>query len=193
MQSSPRLTSNVLHGPENSDIHPHGQAQIRVILQKVTLALAFVCGSGLAPDSIVPSIPHSPAVAGSNDILQEPVSEEVDIVEINHLYDENAQHVLDQVIYYEWDSTKDRFQVREWRLLKSAVQIPTRDVRGEKSSLWHDGTVLRRVTTNQVRETWTQYDPELYEREFLPKDSRRRFKTSPQLFLKTFPDQLSHK
>jgi hypothetical protein len=32
---------------------------------------------------------------------------------------------------------------------------------------------LRQIYAKQFRETWTQYDPELTEREFLPKDKRR--------------------
>jgi hypothetical protein len=71
--------------------------------------------------------------------------------------------------------------VRAWRLLKSPSQIPRRD--GPLfSTVWHDGDVLRRVRCRSVRETWTQYDPELLERKFLPKDKRdalRRIHVAP--------------
>ena len=37
------------------------------------------------------------------------------------------------------------------------------------------GEVLRTVTAKSFRETWTQHDPELAERDYLPKERRRDF------------------
>jgi hypothetical protein len=97
----------------------------------------------------------------------------VDLIEVNHFYDENGKHVFDQVIFYDWCSQENRHQVRAWRLVKSASQKPTRDWQGEGyETVWHDGDVLRHVTSKLHRESWTQYDPELLERNALPKDQR---------------------
>ena len=41
---------------------------------------------------------------------------------------------------------------------------------------WFDGGVQRRVEAITVRESWTQYDPELTEREYLPKEKRRELR-----------------
>ena len=105
------------------------------------------------------------------------VRDDVDLIEINHLYDEHGKRLLDQLIYYEWCPTACRYQVRAWRLLKNQAQVPRRDWRtGEFTATWHDGDVLRRVRSTAMRETWTQHDPELLEREFLAKEKRRDLK-----------------
>jgi hypothetical protein len=63
--------------------------------------------------------------------------------------------------------------VRAWRLLKSPAQIPHKNFNtGEYETLWHDGDVTRRVRGKSFRESWTQHDPELRERDYLPKDKR---------------------
>ena len=95
----------------------------------------------------------------------------VDVVELNHFYDDNGQPVFDQVIYYDWDGA--RHQVRDWWLVKDPGQLPQRDwARGGYVALWFDDSVLRQVRAASLRETWTQYDP-VAEREVLPKEQRR--------------------
>lgn len=100
-------------------------------------------------------------------------SDSVDLIEVNHFYDEHGRLVFDQVIFYDWCTSENRYQVRAWRLLKKPSQIPHRNLNtGEYLTTWHDGDVLRRVRASSFRESWTQYDPELREREYLPKDRR---------------------
>ena len=43
--------------------------------------------------------------------------DEVDLVEINHFFDEQGRLVFDQVIFYDWCPEDSRYQVRDWRLL----------------------------------------------------------------------------
>lgn len=98
----------------------------------------------------------------------------VDLVEINHFHDEQGRLVFDQVLFYDWSPSQSRYLVRAWRLLKSPAQVPHQDFqRGGFVAIWHDGDVLRKVHARQLRETWTQYDPELVSREFLPKEQRK--------------------
>ena len=98
----------------------------------------------------------------------------VDLVEVNHFYDDRGRHVFDQVIFYDWCSKQCRFNVRAWRLMKKPGQMPQRDWRTNKYvAVWHDGAVLRKVQADHFRETWSQRDPELEERAFLPKNQRR--------------------
>jgi hypothetical protein len=102
------------------------------------------------------------------------VEDRVDLIEVNHFFDERGRLVFDQVIFYEWTPAHGRYQVRTWRLLKSPAQLPQRDwSRGDYVTVWHDGDLLRKVRTAAVRETWTQHDPELIDREHLPKECRR--------------------
>lgn len=101
------------------------------------------------------------------------IKDEVDLIEVNHYHDARGEHVFDQLIFYDWSNQKRRFQVRAWRLIKTESQLPRRDYRqGNWLVRWHDDGVLREVTAASRRETWTQYDPELIERENLPQDQR---------------------
>jgi hypothetical protein len=110
---------------------------------------------------------------------QEDVARErVDLVEVNHFYDEQGRLVFDQTIFYDWSPAHSRHMVRAWRLVKNPAQLPQRDWQdGGYAALWHDGEVLRHVHADSMRETWTQYDPELVEREFLPKEQRKELRT----------------
>lgn len=99
--------------------------------------------------------------------------ESVDLIEVNHFYDETGKLVFDQIIFYDWSAEHGRYHVRAWRLLKSDGQIPVRNWnKGGFVAVWHDGETLRVVRASSIRESWTQYDPELVEREYLPKEKR---------------------
>jgi hypothetical protein len=102
------------------------------------------------------------------------VVDQVDCIEVNHFFDEHGKRVFDQCIFYDWDSDAGRYQVRAWRLLKTQDQWPLKDHRrGDYVAVWMDGDTLREVRAAAVRETFSTYDPELAEREFLPKEQRR--------------------
>lgn len=102
------------------------------------------------------------------------VRDQVDLIEVNHFHDDQARLVFDQVIFYEWSPSKSRHQVQAWRLLKTPRQTPRRDYRlGDYVTRWTDGETEREVRAATFRETWTQTDPELAEREFLPKERRK--------------------
>lgn len=113
------------------------------------------------------------AIAPRPDVARECV----DVVELNHFYDEHGRLVFDQVIFYDWSASDERYQVRAWRLVKSPQQIPQRDWGGRGySATWTDGELIRQISAASFRETWTQYDPELLEREHLPKEQRRELR-----------------
>jgi hypothetical protein len=102
------------------------------------------------------------------------LSNTVDLIEINHCYDENGQLVFDQLLYYDWCPKQQRYNVRDWRLLKRPIQLPRRNPQsGMYVAIWRDGPVMREVHAKTIRESWTQYDPEIVEQEFLAKDKRR--------------------
>jgi len=98
----------------------------------------------------------------------------VELIEVNHFYDDNAKLVFSQVIFYDWSFASNRYQVRAWRILNKSSQIPSYNYKtGLFECIWLDGKELRRVRCKQVRESWTQFDPEILEREHLPKEYRR--------------------
>ncbi len=104
--------------------------------------------------------------------------ETVDLMEINHFYDEHGRLVFDQVIFYDWSKDDARYMVRAWRLIKNPAQVPQRDWKeGGYLAVWQDGELFRHVRSQSFRETWTQYDPELVEREYLPKERRKELMT----------------
>jgi hypothetical protein len=103
--------------------------------------------------------------------------ESVDLIELNHFYDEHGRLVFDQTIFYDWTQAEDRYNVRAWRLVKNPSQLPQRDwFGGGYSAMWHDGEQIRQVRSRSIRETWTQHDPELVEREWLPKERRKELR-----------------
>ncbi len=106
------------------------------------------------------------------------VLDRVDVIEINHFFDEHGKLVFDQVLFYDWSASQSRYHVRAWRLLKTPAQIPQRDwQRGDYVARWFDADALREIRATTVRESWTQYDPELTEREFLPKERRQELRS----------------
>lgn len=106
--------------------------------------------------------------------VEDVAKDRVDLIEVNHFFDEHGKHVFDQVIFYDWSPQFSRYNVLAWRLLKDVAQVPYREgSRQDYVAIWHDGAVLRKVQAETVRESWTQYDPELVERAYLPKEQRR--------------------
>jgi len=102
------------------------------------------------------------------------IADYVDVIEINHYYDEQGKLVFDQLLFFEWSPAESCYHLRAWRLVKTRSHIPQKDwVRGDYVATFHDGDSLRTVRAKVLRETWTQYDPELIERERLPKERRR--------------------
>lgn len=110
-----------------------------------------------------------------NPAMAHPV-DDVDLAEINHVL-EDGRLTVEQIIFYDWCPTLGRFQVRDWRMLNDESQIPLRNWRDRNFvSVWRDFKergALRMVRAKIVLETWTSFDPELAERQFLPHAQRR--------------------
>ena len=101
----------------------------------------------------------------------------MDLIEIKQCYDGQVRLVFDQVIFYDWSPSESHYHVCAWRLLKNPTQIPHRNWQNKDFiAVWHDGEILREVRAGTIRESWTQYDPELLERERLPKEKRRELR-----------------
>lgn len=105
------------------------------------------------------------------------VRDAVDVIEVNHLFDDGGRPVFTQVIFWHWCLSSSRYHVRAWRLVKDQSQLPRRDhFSGGYVAWWQDGETLRAVHAQSVRETWTQYDPELLERDVLPVEHRSQLR-----------------
>jgi len=99
-------------------------------------------------------------------------TQEVDLIELNCFYDNEAQLVFKQMIYYRWSHVDNRYHVIDWRLLKNRDMIPIKQGRYYET-IWMDGDQLRRIRAKYFRRSWTHEDPEIMERERMPKDRRR--------------------
>jgi len=99
----------------------------------------------------------------------------VDLIEVNHFYDENGKHVFDQLLFKDWSDRAGRHQVVDWKLIKSAHHTPQFNHASNRWVLvYHDAGYMRVIYGTYKDESWTQYDPELIERKFLPKEDRKK-------------------
>jgi hypothetical protein len=102
------------------------------------------------------------------------IKDEVDIIEVNHFFNGQANLVLDQIIFWDWYEEYECFNVIDWRLMKSKSQIPIRYKEGYRA-FWKDekDEVIRETYSRWKRETWTLYDPEAYNRSILDIHQRK--------------------
>ncbi len=118
----------------------------------------------------------------------EVVYDQADLVELNHFHDDQGRPVFDQYLFYDFCPIASRYQVIAWRMAKSPGQLPCRDHKeGGYVCNWTDsqsGNCIRRIKIQCVRESWTMYDPELVERQFLAKEKRRELKIPGSLINK---------
>lgn len=52
-------------------------------------------------------------------IPREEIRDEFDMVEVNHLYNEYGGHMIDQLIFYNWDREERKMRVEAWVLMKN--------------------------------------------------------------------------
>ena len=64
--------------------------------------------------------------------VEDVATDHVDLIEVNHFYDEKGRLVFDQIIFYDWSATRSRYNIRDWRLLKTRAQLPRRDWRTQR-------------------------------------------------------------
>lgn len=134
-----------------------------------------------------------------------PTTYECDSVELNHNYDDSGRLVFDQWVFRRWNSEQNREAVEWWCLIRGArdnVDEKARDAWNldktkvgpyippfspqnlpERNTLIvaypfgvsNDGMFVKVKYKYSFNETWTQYDPELVDRELLPKENRYPF------------------
>jgi hypothetical protein len=104
------------------------------------------------------------------------LQESVDLIELNHFYDDLGRHAYDQVIFYEWSAEYSRYHVIAWSLVEDdPTRLPFR-LPASKDYLvrWYDRDAKchREVRSKLFRESWTQSDPERENKKLLEEKYR---------------------
>ena len=92
--------------------------------------------------------------------------ESVDLIELNHYHDARGKLVFDQVVFWAIDQTTREFCVRAWCMVDDREElnrVPIKsEINGRWSVVWRDSDkrVVRHITSQQYRESWSQLDPE---------------------------------
>ena len=116
------------------------------------------------------------------------VDEYVDLIELNHFYDQLGRPVYDQVIFYERAPETGRFQVRAWCLVEDRESLNRRPVKNYETQLYQvdwfdtDQRFLRKITSRLYRESWTQIDPERVNKKIHDERSRIAMAQCPRKF-----------
>jgi len=128
----------------------------------------------------------------------QPAEEYVDLIELNHFYDQQGRLVYDQVIFYEHAPETGRFQVRAWCLVEDRETLNRRPIKNYQSQLYQvdwfdtDQRIFRKITSRLYRESWTQVDPERANKKLHDERLRVSMVQNPKKFLasQTPPAQL---
>jgi len=102
--------------------------------------------------------------------------DEVDVIEVNHVFDGEGTETFVQAIFWRWRGFEGHYRVVDWRTVRDGNVYPVRrwDRGGVWVSRWRDDRdrCWREVRAPLFRETWTVYDVEVADREFLPERYR---------------------
>lgn len=104
------------------------------------------------------------AIASGGSGPTDKVVQKVDLIELNHCYDDLGRHCYDQVVFYEWSPDYRRYHVVAWCLIENgSSRTPILD-RAKKQYVvrWHDRDSgrSREIWSSLYRETWSNSDPE---------------------------------
>jgi hypothetical protein len=92
------------------------------------------------------------------------IVQKVDLIELNHCYDDLGRHCYDQVVFYEWSPDYRRYHVVAWCLVDNGLsRMPSLDrAKNQYVVRWHDreSSRNREIWSSLYRETWSNSDPE---------------------------------
>lgn len=104
------------------------------------------------------------------------LQQRVDLIELNHYFDDSGGHAYDQIIFYEWSPDYRRYHVIAWSLVENDLgRIPVYDRNRDLHVVdWYDRDLKRRrsITSALFRETWSQVDPERANKKLLDEKDR---------------------
>lgn len=109
----------------------------------------------------------------------------VDWIERNYFYDENAQLIFIQLIFYDHNPVTGCSDVVAWKIDKELSIIPDFNRNTNQVTLFfRDGDKLRMIVAKSFVESWTQYDEEMSRRSELLPAERRGLDTSRLAYYK---------
>lgn len=110
-----------------------------------------------------------------------------DVSEQNAFYDECGKLIFIQHVWWLWSNDFARHECLAWRMARHHSQRPARDWRnGGYVAVWYDGDLLRVTRTGGFRESWTQVDVEVIDRQVLPKEQRRELSNPKRVKVDVF-------
>lgn len=89
---------------------------------------------------------------------------EVDLIELNHKYNEAGEHSFDQIIFWQWNPHLRRYYSVGWTIVKESHGLcgyPVKQGEWYRCRVSHWGGEPRVVHSKKYRETVTTYDPDL--------------------------------
>jgi hypothetical protein len=100
----------------------------------------------------------------------------VDLIELNHFYDDLGRHAYDQILFYGWSAEFCRYDVIAWYLVEdNDSPVPMRlPGSGGYMVRWYDRDVrrYREIRSRLYCETWTHTDPERENKQLLEEKYR---------------------
>jgi hypothetical protein len=100
-------------------------------------------------------------------------------LEVNNFHDSEGQLVFKQLLV--WEFRRGTHRIIDWRLIKNRGELGTNiEVRRDYQTgdyvarWWEENGGEREVRAKTARETWTQVDPELRDRDAHPVNQRRK-------------------
>jgi hypothetical protein len=114
---------------------------------------------------------------GSGDAKEKSaLTQKVDLIELNHRYDDQGRHCYDQVIFYEWSPDYRRYHVVAWCLVENgSSRMPAFDHNKNRYTVkWFDrDSGQQRIIWSPIyRETWSDWDPERANKELMDEKYR---------------------
>lgn len=131
---------------------------------------------------LLPLLLMASGPSGSTTVLRD----SVDLIELNHFYDDLGRHAYDQVIFYEWCEEFCRYHVVAWSLVEEDyLRLPVASPGGRTTVVrWFDRDAKRHreIRSRLYRESWTQTDPE--------RDNKKLFEEKLRITLLRAPKRL---
>lgn len=116
--------------------------------------------------------------------------EHVDMIEYNNLYDENGDALLDQIVLWNWDIHDKAYRCCDFAVVgtpppqpnkpgekkdckpSSEMNYPMKMPNGSYRTIVSKLGRTRVIYSNLMRETWTQFDPEVADQEHIQRHQR---------------------
>lgn len=105
-----------------------------------------------------------------------------DLIEVNAFHDQDAKLIFTQCLFWDWCPTRSCHRICDWKLIRqNRDQFDAKNITikrdfstGEWVATWSDDSGPREVRAATYRDSLTQFDPELLDRDKHPVQERRK-------------------